>query len=583
MFINLDGEIYRVLLGGDTGAWVISCDVYTMPEYMDRQHLERAERIQTPEEFVMNRRRKMTDAQAKRYDLIKPLLTDPLCITDEKRRNEVLDTIANEAKTTKRRLCRLFYSYLARGCLVQSKPRQTIEREDFDRAIRKYYFSAKRNSLRTAYELFILEYYSENGVVSEDAPSWDSFRHYYQRNWRLKRARRIARDGLTNYQRNERPLYGSAMQYRNAIGCYQIDETPADIYLVSKWDRTKVIGRPNIYLAIDTASGLIAGIYIGLEAGERAFASCLANAAADKVAFCRKFGIEIDFADWPSKGLPAEIITDRGNEFTGSRMDEMCLCYGIDCQTLPPFRAEQKPLVERAMGLIQESYKSVLRGRGIIGDDVAERWSEDYRRQAILTLEEYSAIVIHCVLALNKGRVLTDIGHLPMEAPNTPSKLWLWLVEQGKSNLLQVDEREVYIRSLPRESVKVTRKGVVFRGMRYLPERGNELEVGQTMELAYDVSETGTVFAFQEDKRILPCYLAPSNARYQGYGHEDVSLMRKQESGQVKSARQEELAVRVRMHDEIQKITKKAEKESESKKDTADIPSNRNWERSRLS
>ena len=27
------------------------------------------------------------------------------------------------------------------------------------------------------------------------------------------------------------------------------------------------------------------------------------------------------------------------------------------------------------MGLIQDGYKSVLRGRGVIGEDVAERWS----------------------------------------------------------------------------------------------------------------------------------------------------------------------------------------------------------------
>ena len=103
------------------------------------------------------------------------------------------------------------------------------------------------------------------------------------------------------------------------------------------------------------------------------------------------------------------------------------------------------------MGLIQDGYKSVLRGRGVIGEDVAERWSIDYRKQAILTLDEYTAIVIHCVVALNKGRVLSDIGHLPVDAPNTPARLWGWLLERGKSNLLEVDEREVYLRSLPRE------------------------------------------------------------------------------------------------------------------------------------
>ena len=35
MFINLDGEVFHVLLQGEVGAWVISCDEYGMPVYLD--------------------------------------------------------------------------------------------------------------------------------------------------------------------------------------------------------------------------------------------------------------------------------------------------------------------------------------------------------------------------------------------------------------------------------------------------------------------------------------------------------------------------------------------------------------------
>lgn len=157
------------------------------------------------------------------------------------------------------------------------------------------------------------------------------------------------------------------MQYRESVGCYQVDETQGDIYLVSKWDRSKVIGRPNVYLAIDTASGLIAGVYVGLDTGETALMACIANAAGDKAAYCAAYGIDLSPADWPSRGLPSEIISDRGGEFVGERINELCICYGIDRQALPPFRAEEKPLVERAMDLIQDSYKSMLRGAASSG------------------------------------------------------------------------------------------------------------------------------------------------------------------------------------------------------------------------
>ena len=83
MFINLDGEVFHVLLQGEVGAWVISCDVYGMPVYLDQQHLERAERIPTPEEYVRNRQRKISEPQKERFQIIEEMVKDPLCITDE--------------------------------------------------------------------------------------------------------------------------------------------------------------------------------------------------------------------------------------------------------------------------------------------------------------------------------------------------------------------------------------------------------------------------------------------------------------------------------------------------------------------
>jgi len=259
MFIQITGERFRVLHREHGGAWVISYDEYQMPIYINQGELDRAERIAAPEEYVRNMERAKSKAQ-QRYELLRPALDDTRCITDEAYRAGMFRQIADENHTTARRLCRLYHSYLARGSLTKGKPRESVKRTEFEDAIRKYYFSAKRNSLRTAYELFILEKYTNKGVLQEQIPSWDSFRLYYFRHFRNDPQKEIAREGLTSYQRNTRPLYGSAMQYREIVGCYQMDETQGDIYLVSKWDRSKVIGRPNVYLAIDVASGLIAGV-----------------------------------------------------------------------------------------------------------------------------------------------------------------------------------------------------------------------------------------------------------------------------------------------------------------------------------
>jgi len=68
-----------------------------------------------------------------------------------------------------------------------------------------------------------------NDGISDNIPSWNSFRLYYYRHFHNNPQKEIAREGLTNYQRNIRPLHGSTMQYRKNIGCDQIDETQGDI------------------------------------------------------------------------------------------------------------------------------------------------------------------------------------------------------------------------------------------------------------------------------------------------------------------------------------------------------------------
>jgi hypothetical protein len=160
--------------------------------------------------------------------------------------------------------------------------------------------------------------------------------------------------------------------------------------------------------------------------------------------------------------------------------------------------------------------------------------------------------------------------------------LWGWLLDRGKSNLLEVDEREVYLRSLPREKTKVTRKGIMFNGMRYLPERGTELKIGESIEFAYDVTDSSEIYALRDDRNLLPCYLAPSSKRYKGHSHSDVAVIHQKEAEQERDARQEEFVIRVKMHDEIQKIVQQAEAQREAVKDISDIARNRDWERRKL-
>jgi len=532
MFIKCSGEIYNVLLRENGGAWVISYESPKAPVFWNDMDSPLIERIETPEEYIKQKSKRLTEAEKKRLQRIQPLLDNDIYISDTRARLEMLKKLSEETGISVDWLRQKYFLYLATGILMRPKAHRAKIRPEFEWALKTYFLSSKKCSLVMTYDLMILSCYTESdGKIKDDAPTCSQFVHYYERVWRgRKRDKCIARDGLTDYQRNHRQVYGSAMAWRDQIGSFQMDCTQADIYLVSKYDRSKVIGRPNIVIAVDTATQMIAGLYVGLDTGEKAVMGCMANIAADKIKWCKRFGIDITEEEWPCSGvMPAEIIIDKGQEFLGGRTDEFLIRFGIERHSLPPFRPDKKGLVEKSFDLLQECYKSSLRGKGVIGGDVQERWSTDYRSQATLTLEEFTKVIIHSVLYLNNGRVIKT-GHLIGDVPKTAASLWKYFEEQNRRNLLSVDAQSVYCLSLPRAKTKFTRKGFTHNKLYYAPETDCNLLVGDTAEIAYDSQNTEYVYFIDALGNITPCKLIENCRRYDGCSEEDAAVLRKQDS-----------------------------------------------------
>ena len=144
--------------------------------------------------------------------------------------------------------------------------------------------------------------------------------------------------------------------------------------------------------------------------------ACILNAAADKVEFCQEYGIIITPDQWPNTGIPKRIVVDRGREFFGERVDELCMKYGMVVERLAAFRPDMKGTVEKMFNLLQEKYKSLLWGKGVIEDHSQERWVVDYPKQACLTLREFTAIVLQCIIYLNSARTLRNLMPEQVEA-----------------------------------------------------------------------------------------------------------------------------------------------------------------------
>lgn len=545
-FVKQSGVIYRVLLETPVGCWLIDCNDPSPPFFT--ADISKYERVPAPEIWISAQT--MTPAQEARLQMIQPLLDCDDCIPDKSLRYRMAAKAAQQHQTTARRILRLYYRYVATGQVTAKRePRKrTQNNQAIERAIRQYYYGSKRLSLRAAYEMMLLEdYVGADGELDSDAPTWSQFRHYYYDHDMHKDPQKIiAREGLTKYQRDHRPAWGSSARWRPQPGSYQMDATQADIYLVSRSDRSVVVGRPYIYMAVDTATHLIAGVYVGFDCDETAVMSCIEQAAMDKVGYCARYGIEITPEQWPSVGMPTEIITDKGREFFGSRMGELCKRYGLEVLTLPPFRPDFKGTVEKSIDLLQQRYKPMLRGRGVIEEDAQERWATDYRAQAVLDLDDFTRVVIHSVLYLNSGRLIDG---------KTPAERWL----EMSPRLMTVDMEDLHIQTLPRDTAKLTRKGLRINHIWYAPDDADGLTIGDSYTIAYDPADLRRIHIILADK-ICPCHTVEIGQPLSAF---EVSIAHEAAKAHAQAARLRETAVSITAMKAIRSIIEQADSRRE--------------------
>ena len=286
---------------------------------------------------------------------------------------------------------------------------------NFEKAIKKYYLTRKELSFQATYEKMLSDSYSvavkDNGDAEHwyllppgKVPSIRQFRYWYQKNRDL-RTEIQKRKGDAKYELSSRSVLGKSDYGQMGPGSkYQIDATVGDIYLVSQFDRSNIIGRPVMYFMTDVFSRMVTGMYIGLEGPSWIGAMmAIANAASDKVAYCREYGISIAEEEWPCHHIPAVILGDRG-EMESKNADNLVSMLGVRIENAPPYRADLKGIIEQHFRTINSNATVFLPGR--VKPDMAERGGKDYRLDAKLDIRQFTAIIIKCVLYYNNSHYM---------------------------------------------------------------------------------------------------------------------------------------------------------------------------------
>jgi len=133
-------------------------------------------------------------------------------------------------------------------------------------ALNKFFYTPKKQSLMTAYTMMLKEKYCDGmSILGDTYPSFYQFRYFYRKTKKIQNFY-ISRDGLKNYQRNNRPLIGNGVQaFAPAIGVGMLDATVCDIYLIN--DAGSLVGRPILTACIDAYSGVCYGYVLSWSGG----------------------------------------------------------------------------------------------------------------------------------------------------------------------------------------------------------------------------------------------------------------------------------------------------------------------------
>lgn len=483
----------------------------------------------------------------------------------------------------------------AAGKMKRGRPRTNTElgigvnvdeniKQIFRIAINKFYYSSSKISLTLAYELMRKEFFYEdfkveNGVripilkPGSMVPTFAQFHYWWMKERDLKKEI-SSRISLKAYEKDHRAIIGiSTTQALGPGSLYQIDATIGDIYLVSRFNRNQIIGKPIITYVTDVFSRLLVGFAISLEGPSWITAmQALASTVAPKKEFCKEFaGIEIEEDDWPAHYLPESLLADRG-EIEGKEIETIINSLNIKVQNTPPYRADFKGILERFIKTIAGYTQPLL--PGTIDAKAKERGDRDTRLDAKLDLYQFTQVIIKCILFYNNSHYLNayerDELMIQDEILPVPREIWNWGIKNRSGSLRRVDEDTVKLHLMPRDNALVTARGIKFKNLLYgspmtLKEHWHEKARNSgsfKVQISYDPRSLNYIYIRGIGQNgYEKCFLLDHQSKYQNKSLEEIQYLQKVEKNQSENNIDTELQSKVQLISEIEHIVKEAEKD----------------------
>lgn len=371
---------------------------------------------------------------------------------------------------------------------------------------------------------------------------------------------------VKHVQNNNDVVDGKAADY--SLGpshTYEIDATRLNLYVVSrigqKGKSKKVLGRPYLYFVVDSYVGKIVGYAITFQAGTSAVKKALYNAFTDKVAFCAKYGIQIDEEDWPCQHVCVRLLCDRGADYKKKLFDDM-IAADLLLETITYATA----YISKRKGSVEVNFNAhdlivIQQLDGAVKPNQAKDAAHPSNFAAIdiVTLNQ---LIIEAILSFNKRRInfsrLQTFDVFEGVKP-TPLILWKRHISRRMGGGNKKPKELIMYALLDQETATVKKDGVHLSSSKLVYRTSHEsfqywqresaIRGGKSPEIKVRVNPDDPRFIWfrseQFDSEIIEFTLASHYERYEELIQQEVQELRQLEASEASMNRKDRTLDRI--------------------------------------
>lgn len=389
----------------------------------------------------------------------------------------------------------------------------------------KRYLAIKPATAVNCYDDMIIDLYTvcefdgtqwvSKELPPDQCPSLRQFQYRLNRDT-TKRQRGEAKEGKRKFNNDNRPLTGTALSNISGPGdVFEMDACELDIAVVSETDRNKTVGSPVIYFLIDVFSKLIIAASISFDNNSIiALTQCLKNLVEDKVDIFASYGLSLVTTKsgltihdvMPVNYKPHTVRVDHGSDFISKEAQRIAKENNIQIDYVTPATGSYKSIVERSFRYFQEHFDDLVHNIG--GKE--RSGVRKHNKQAKLTISEVKEIMYRFIYFHNMSEHKTKYPLSPdmvsKGISNIPSELWRYGITRYGYPAV-INDRNQYLYSLLTPvDAKITRNGIEYKGLRYIPDINNDKDIetkmimGKTipMKIRIDLRDISTVFYLRD-------------------------------------------------------------------------------------